>query len=70
MSNPYIAQDVLDQCLEAIRQGKTLDYLAGHLHCDPDHLASLLGLTAKPVPVQSQAAEFDLWRTDELNARL
>ncbi len=70
MSNPYIAQDVLDQCREAIRQGKTLDYLAGHLRCEPGHLGNLLGLSqAKPVPA-TQSSEFDLWRSDELQAQL
>jgi len=66
----YIDQSTLDECREALRQGRTLEQLAGHLRVESDHLASLLGLTAKPVPVQSQAAEFDLWRSDELNARL
>jgi len=70
MSNPYIAQDVLDQCLEAIRQGKTLDYLAGHLHCDTEYLGRLLQLpTAKPAAAADDDSG-DLWATDRLDGQL
>lgn len=44
MSNPYIDASTLDQCREALRQGKQLDELAGKLRCDVAHLARLLGL--------------------------
>ena len=66
MSNPYIAQDVLDQCREALRQGKTLETLAGILRCEADHLARLLGLPASP-PAGAGNTEFDLWSIDRLN---
>ena len=67
MSEPYIDGSTLDQCREALRQGKQLDELAGKLRCDVAHLARLLGLpTVKPVPT----TEPDLWRTEELNAVL
>ena len=65
MSNPYIAQDVLDQCREALRQGRTLEYLAGQLRCDVGHLSRMLGLpTTKPVATTDDP---DLWRTHELD---
>lgn len=68
MSNPYIAQDILDQCHQALRDGRTIDDLAGRLHCDAGHLARMLGLPAlKPVPTTGEA---DLWRTCELDAVL
>lgn len=66
MTNPYIAQDVLDQASEAIRQGRTLEDLASRLHCSPEHLARLLNLPAlKPVP-PNQDPDFDLWAADKL----
>ena len=49
MSEPYIDGSTLDQCREALRQGKQLDELAGKLRCDVAHLARLLGL---PIPSQ------------------
>ena len=65
MSNPYIAQDILDQCRQALRDGKTLEHLAGRLHCDADHLARMLGLPAlRPIPATDEA---DLWRTHEID---
>ncbi len=70
MTDPYIAQDILDQAAEAIRQGKKLEALAGILKCTPEHLARLLNLPSlKPVPT-NQDQDFDLWRVDDLNARL
>ena len=44
MSEPYIDGTTLDECREALRQGKQLDELAGKLRCDVAHLARLLGL--------------------------
>ena len=67
MSEPYIDGSTLDECREALRQGKQLDELAGKLHCDPDHLARMLGLPAlKPVPTD----EPDLWRVGEAEGQL
>ncbi len=68
MTNPYLAQDVLDQAAEALRQGKTLEFVAGRLHCSASHLASLLGLPSlQPVPTDDQDQGFDLWAADKLN---
>jgi len=70
MSNPYIAQDVLDQCPQAIRDGRSLEYLAARLRCTPEHLGQLLGLPSlKPVPTADQ--DFDLFEGSErLGAQL
>ena len=66
MSGQYLDGDTIAQCLEALRDGQTLDDLAGRLHFDRDHLARLLQLPpVKPVPVDP-----DLWRTDELDGAL
>lgn len=68
MTNPYIAQDVLDQCKEARRQGRTLEYLAGQIPCDPAHLARLLGVPSlEPIPTAAADDGFDLWAVDRLN---
>ena len=66
MRDPYLDGDVLDECREAHRQGKTLDFVAGRLHCSQSHLASLLGLPAlQPVPTDDQDQDFDLWAFDD-----
>jgi len=70
MTDPYIGQDILDQADEALRQGRRLEDLAGVLKCTPEHLAKLLGITqAKPVRGDVETG-VDLWRVDDLNARL
>jgi hypothetical protein len=70
MTDPYIGGDILDQAAEALRQGRTLESLASQLRCTPEHLARLLNLPSlKPVPTD-QDQDFDLWRVDDLNARL
>jgi hypothetical protein len=70
MTDPYIGQDILDQADEALRQGRRLEDLAGVLKCTPEHLAKLLGITqAKPVRGDTESG-VDLWRVDDLNARL
>ena len=66
MSEPYIDGSTLDECREALRQGKTLEALAGILCCSQSHLASLLGLPAlQPVPTDDQDQGFDLWAFDD-----
>lgn len=66
----YIDQDTLDQCREAMRQGVTLETLAGKLQCSPEHLANLLGLPQwKQIPQQA-SDEFDLFATDRLDSVL
>ena len=46
MSGAYLDADTLDLCHQALRDGRSLDDLAGRLHIEPDHLARLLGLPA------------------------
>jgi hypothetical protein len=70
MTDPYIAQDILDQAAEAIRQGRKLEDVAGMLKCTPEHLRRLLGMPSlKPVPIETDS-QVDLWAADSLNARL
>jgi len=70
MSTRYIEQDVLDQCLEALLQGRTLEQLAGHLHCDTEYLGRLLQLpTAKPAAATDDDSG-DLWAVDRLDGQL
>ena len=64
---PYIDGDTIDLCHAALRDGRTLDDLAGRLHFDLPTLARLLGLpTDRPVVTD----EPDLWRSDELDGVL
>ncbi len=65
MTNPYIAQDVLDQAAEALRQGKTLECVASRLQCSPEHLSRLLGLPALQPAAADQDPGIDLWRVDQ-----
>ncbi|MEJ7591119.1 MAG: hypothetical protein WKF77_06185 [Planctomycetaceae bacterium] len=70
MSNPYIAQDVLDQCRDAMRHGSTLDTLAGYLHIDTEYLGRLLQLQTAPEASAAQQDDY-LWRAhDALDAVL
>ena len=69
MMNPYIAQDVLDQASEAIRQGRTLESLASQLRCTSEHLARLLGISTAPNPIPA-TDEFDLFACDQLEGVL
>ena len=63
----YLDGDTLDLCHQALRDGTTLDDLAGRLHFEPPTLAKLLGLpTVKPVVTDDP----DLWRSDELDGVL
>ena len=68
MSGTYIDGDTLPQCHEALRDGRTLDDLAGRLHIDTEYLGRLLQLPT--TPAVSNDDDGDLWRTDELDAVL
>lgn len=72
MSIPqYLDGDTLDHCQQALRDGRTLDHLAGLLHMDCEYLGRLLGLPTSSQPAQQQddAADF-LWRADALDGVL
>jgi hypothetical protein len=70
MTDPYIDGDVLDQAAEALRQGKTLDFVAGRLHCSQSHLARLLGLPVNPAANMVLDDPDYLWAADKLEAQL
>ena len=68
---PYIDSDTLDQCLQALRDGRTLDDLAGKLNVDTEHLGRLLQLpTCGPVTPTDQNESVDLWAADRLDGVL
>ena len=64
---PYLDADTLDQCHQALRDGKSLDDLAGRLHFDTEYLGRLLQL---PALRPGMTDEPDLWRVDELDGVL
>jgi hypothetical protein len=68
----YIDADTLDQCFEAIRQGATVEALAGQIGCSQEHLARLLDLPQwKQIPASEQNPdEFDLFAVDRLDSVL
>lgn len=65
----YIDADTLDQCFEAIRQGASVETLAGQLGCCPEHLSRLLDLPQwKQAPAsEPKSDDFDLWSCDKLD---
>jgi len=69
MSGAYLDADTISQCHQALRDGRTLDDLAGRLHFqDTELLGRLLQLpTTKPAaPNNAADTSFDLWAADRL----
>jgi hypothetical protein len=67
----YIDADTLDQCREALRQGSTLENLAGQLRVDTAKLAELLGLPLlKPIPQDNRRSDLDVFAADRLEGVL
>jgi hypothetical protein len=67
---PYLDGDQIRELREALRLGATREFLAGRVGCTADELAKLLDLP-KPKPVRGDTESgVDLWRVDDLNARL
>ena len=65
----YIDQDTRDLSIQFLRDGGTLDKLAGKPHFDTEYLGRLLQLpTAKPT--EPAADSCDLWRVPELESQL
>ena len=65
----YLDGDTADQCHQALRDGRTLEDVAGRLHMDTELLGRLLQLPT----VQSDVAQPDpnyLWSADRLDAVL
>ena len=61
----YLDGDTERQVRQALRDGKTLEYVAGYLHLDTELLGRLLQLpTTKPV--EPAVDGFDLWAVDRL----
>ena len=67
MSRNYLDGSTRDECREAIRQGRTLDDLAGRLHVDTEYLGRLLQLPTVNMVVQP--ADY-LWHMNDLEAQL
>lgn len=61
----YLDKDTLDQCHQALRDGRTLDELAGRLHVDTELLGRLLQLPAAPSATSDDCG--CLWAVDRLN---
>ena len=67
---PYLDGDQIRELREALRLGAELNFLAGKVGCTADELAKLLDLPKqKPVRGDTESG-VDLWRVDDLNARL
>jgi hypothetical protein len=49
---PYLDGDTIDICLAALRDGRTLDDIAGRLHLDTELLGRLLQLPSTPADNQ------------------
>ena len=70
MSGAYLDGDTIAQCHQALRDGRTLDDLAGRLHIDTEYLGRLLQLpTVKPANMVEQPADY-LWSVDRLDGQL
>ena len=71
MSEPYIDGSTLDECREALRQGRKLEDLAGVLKCTPEHLRRLLGEPVwKQILHDNSGTDFDLFAADRLDGVL
>lgn len=68
----YLDGDTIELSHQFLRDGGTLDELAGRLHfADTELLGRLLQLpTVKQAVPAADAAEFDLFRTEELDGVL
>lgn len=65
----YLDGDTADQCMELLRQGVSLDHIAGRLGCSADELCRLLGLPSW-TPEPTADADCDLWAADALDGQL
>lgn len=71
MSGPYIDGSTLEDVREALRQGQSIENLAGRLRCDVGHLSMLLGIrTGQPVLKEEPDQVTDLWAVDRVANRL
>jgi hypothetical protein len=67
----YLDQDTLDQCNAALRDGRTLEDIAGRLHVDTELLGRLLQLpVSQPAQPATGGDDFDLFACDRLDGQL
>lgn len=67
----YIPGHVIEEARDLRRQGHSLESLANRLGIEPEALGMLLGEPAKrELKAAADAAEFDLFRTEELDGVL
>ena len=65
----YLDSDTLEQCHLVLRDGRSLDDLAGKLHFESEHLGRLLQLpVSQPATVSDTSP--DLWAADRLDGVL
>ena len=65
---PYLDGDTISLYHQALRDGRTLEDLAGRQHFDCEYLGRLMQLpTAMPAATTDEP---DLWRVPELEAQL
>jgi hypothetical protein len=66
----YIDADTIREATEFLRNGGDTELAAAYLGCKPEDLPKLLDLP-KPKAVRGDVESgVDLWRVDDLNARL
>ena len=66
----YLDSDTLAQCHQALRDGGTLEELAGRLHFDTEYLGRLLQLPTVPTGnMLEQPADY-LWSVEKLDGVL
>jgi len=62
----YLDGDTIGQCRDAIRQGQSVESLAGRLGVEPAELQSLLGLPgAQRMRTLPAGGDVDLWADSE-----
>ena len=68
----YIDADTIREAREFLRNGGDKERAAAYLGCKPEDVPTLLDLPKpKPKPVRGDIESgVDLWRVDDLNARL
>ncbi len=65
----YLDGDTLDLCHQALRDGRTLEDIAGKLHFDCEYLGRLLQLPTTTGNMVEQPADY-LWSCDRLDGVL
>jgi len=67
----YLDSDTIAQCHQALRNGRSLDDIAGMLHFNAADLARLLGLSQSQQPANGPTgSDFDPWVVNRLDGVL